>query len=1179
MIEGTTERARALWMRGDTAGAVALFQQEAEASVLDLGEEHPDTLAALGNLGVALYHHGDLSGARFLQERLLADRRRVSGREHPDTLKAMGNLAWTVYAQGELRKARALFQTTLRLRRRTSGLEHRETLGAMDNLAWVLQVMGDLRGARNLQEKVLKLRQKELGAEHPETVGTMGTLGATLYLQGHLARALELQEAALAANLKAAGPEDSFTLVAMGNLALTLRDSGDLVRARDLQAAVLETRHRLSKEDHPERLKSMTNLATTLHAMGDYAQAQKYRQEALAVQRVTLGVEHHDTLETMSNLAESFRADGDLVRATELAEEVLSLQQRTLGTEHPQTLITMASLSSMLLDHGEALAAKEMQNKVVDIRRRVSGESHTDTLCAQENLAKTMSALGESPEAQLIQEAVLKKFSDDLGEDNALAIGAKDALARILLDSGQQEAALALTERVFEQRKRVLGKNHPHTLGTASNYAARSWNLRHEPAVTAVRVSDLFSQLIDPDALVLSRVSAEVAADMAQVVKELLDAGESLPWRDWFPLLSRNWVTTYHLAPPGQVHGLREPFMHFHSIWLQLCVHHHPVAIPEALAALQGREMTAAVLEDLTHQTEVYDLGDLRREYLAVRSKVRALRVQLGILESSDDAQLIAGSSAEPTTMSRRQRHSMRRSVFKEHNSAFERLTQLEKEVANIDPDFARAMGHRPISAATLEALLVPGEALALLFALPSPDGVESPDSVEYFACCILNGSPAMTVPLPSFSTLVAACQGLESELRGSVAGRTMRGVTKFSRRTKGFARSFSVSEIGNLLERLFWSRLRNQFPSVSTWHLATHHNLHNVPFALGSETTGNASRVFVYPGVGFFGRAASQNPASATLNLHVDAAWHSAPIPFVEAEASLVKSLVHNATISRGKQTLICLQEKGGEPLAFSVGSHGYVTIRKSGLEESAILIDADSEEYMDSARWLSTGARPILAVLATCVGARLSEPFGGEPFGMVGALMMHGCRIVVGSLAVIPDFYMPLLTGLFWEAFGRRGNAHDAMSEAKRALRDGYWPEGFADKVRKAYAPIMKSVLERATLLDVALFRTIAGWHLPDHIRKMFFSYPYRLTTYFEFCGAFRGDLKAQEDLIAATLFRLIDERSSLPAKSIEQLCSWVHVFGKGFFQPSMAASTSQQYVEITQLPNSAFPLQKPP
>ena len=61
-----------------------------------LGEEHPDTLAAMARLARTLYRQGDWAGARKLQEQVLATRRRLLGEEHPDTLTAMSNLAVTL---------------------------------------------------------------------------------------------------------------------------------------------------------------------------------------------------------------------------------------------------------------------------------------------------------------------------------------------------------------------------------------------------------------------------------------------------------------------------------------------------------------------------------------------------------------------------------------------------------------------------------------------------------------------------------------------------------------------------------------------------------------------------------------------------------------------------------------------------------------------------------------------------------------------------------------------------------------------------------------------------------------------------------------------------------------------------------------------------------------------------
>jgi hypothetical protein len=58
--------------------------------------------ALLARVAAYDYQRGVFPSARQLQEQVLAGRREVLGERHPDTLTAMGNLAWTLSAQGEL---------------------------------------------------------------------------------------------------------------------------------------------------------------------------------------------------------------------------------------------------------------------------------------------------------------------------------------------------------------------------------------------------------------------------------------------------------------------------------------------------------------------------------------------------------------------------------------------------------------------------------------------------------------------------------------------------------------------------------------------------------------------------------------------------------------------------------------------------------------------------------------------------------------------------------------------------------------------------------------------------------------------------------------------------------------------------------------------------------------------
>ena len=66
----------------------------------DLGEDHPDTLAAASNLAVSLRAAGEYQAARELDEDTLARRRRVLGEDHPDTLASADGLAVSLRAVG-----------------------------------------------------------------------------------------------------------------------------------------------------------------------------------------------------------------------------------------------------------------------------------------------------------------------------------------------------------------------------------------------------------------------------------------------------------------------------------------------------------------------------------------------------------------------------------------------------------------------------------------------------------------------------------------------------------------------------------------------------------------------------------------------------------------------------------------------------------------------------------------------------------------------------------------------------------------------------------------------------------------------------------------------------------------------------------------------------------------------
>jgi tetratricopeptide (TPR) repeat protein len=258
-----------LWSRGQYRQALALEEQALAARRRVLGEDHPDTLDAINNLGQTRRDLGDLDGARELHEQGLAGCRRVLGEDHPDTLTSMNNLAAIRRGLGDLDGARQLHEQTLAGLRRVLGEDHPDTLTSMDNLAKVHRELGDLDGARRLHEQALAGFRRVLGEDHPDTLKAMNNLAETGRALGDLDGARELHEQALAARRGVLGEDHPDTLTTMNNLALTRQALGDLEGARDLQEQALAGRRRVLGEDHPDTVTSMNSLAAVHRELGE----------------------------------------------------------------------------------------------------------------------------------------------------------------------------------------------------------------------------------------------------------------------------------------------------------------------------------------------------------------------------------------------------------------------------------------------------------------------------------------------------------------------------------------------------------------------------------------------------------------------------------------------------------------------------------------------------------------------------------------------------------------------------------------------------------------------------------------------------------------------------------------------------------------------------------------------
>ncbi len=136
----------------------------------ELGDEHPETLSSMNNLGFLLRSQGRADEAELLFRQSLEGNRRALGNDHMNTLGAMMNLVLSLQSQGKLAEAETLAREGLEICRSAYGDDHPDTRIALNQVGGVLQAQGEFREAVPFFREELEASRRILGDEHPDTL-------------------------------------------------------------------------------------------------------------------------------------------------------------------------------------------------------------------------------------------------------------------------------------------------------------------------------------------------------------------------------------------------------------------------------------------------------------------------------------------------------------------------------------------------------------------------------------------------------------------------------------------------------------------------------------------------------------------------------------------------------------------------------------------------------------------------------------------------------------------------------------------------------------------------------------------------------------------------------------------------------------------------------------------------
>ncbi|KAJ7799410.1 hypothetical protein B0H14DRAFT_3787971 [Mycena olivaceomarginata] len=199
-----------------------------------LGENHLETARTLSSLALTYQHLGQFNKAQELAMSAVEKHSQLLGEDysdtlwfiilgeyHPNTLRAMGGLGMTYLASGQFTKAEDLLSVVFDTQKKVLGEEHPYTLRTMAYLASTYRELSQLSAAEELATVALEKCQKILGEDHPETLWIMGELASIFQRQGQPEHAEELLVVVLEKDRKNSGhdhPNTRWTMIELANL-------------------------------------------------------------------------------------------------------------------------------------------------------------------------------------------------------------------------------------------------------------------------------------------------------------------------------------------------------------------------------------------------------------------------------------------------------------------------------------------------------------------------------------------------------------------------------------------------------------------------------------------------------------------------------------------------------------------------------------------------------------------------------------------------------------------------------------------------------------------------------------------------------------------------------------------------------------------------------------------------
>ncbi|MCG8457816.1 MAG: tetratricopeptide repeat protein, partial [Holophagales bacterium] len=255
-------------------------------------------------LAQALLRSGDLSTAEQLLQGVLDFRRHHLGDTHPTTVTALGDLAALALYRGQPRRAADLFAQVLERHRAVFGTHHPHVAVALQNLATAEKQLGLLDLAETHLHEAVAMRRRLHGDAHPAVADALYALGRFVHQRRDFDEAEAIYRQVLEIRRAALGEQHPRVGMALLGLADLDWSRGRLVTAERLYREVIRHLEAAKSTRTVEASYPYFQLGLLLLRAERYEEAERWLSEAYDLRRRFLGAEHKATVAARAELNE-----------------------------------------------------------------------------------------------------------------------------------------------------------------------------------------------------------------------------------------------------------------------------------------------------------------------------------------------------------------------------------------------------------------------------------------------------------------------------------------------------------------------------------------------------------------------------------------------------------------------------------------------------------------------------------------------------------------------------------------------------------------------------------------------------------------------------------------------------------------------------------------------------------